>query len=94
MSRQSPVAIKLDDELRARVKALATARQRSPHWLMQTAIEAYVEVEEKREAFRQDALRAWEDYQLTGLHVTHSEADAWLAKLAAGEDTPPPEPHG
>jgi predicted transcriptional regulator len=40
-----------------------------------------------------DALRAWENYQATGLHVTGEEADAWLAKLAAGEDIAPPQSH-
>ena len=39
-----------------------------------------------REAFTQDALRAWEEYQRTNLHLTLEDADAWLAKLEAGED--------
>ena len=49
--------------------------------------------EEKREAFRQDALRAWNEYQTSGLHVTLEEADAWLEKLEAGEDVEPPKCH-
>jgi len=49
--------------------------------------------EEMREQFRADALVAWTDYQATGLHVTEEEADAWLAKLEAGEDAEPPECH-
>ena len=53
----------------------------------------YVECEEKHEAFRQDGIRAWDAYQETGLHVTHAEADAWLAQLAAGDDQKPPECH-
>lgn len=89
----SPVAVKLDTELQARMKALADARDRSPHWMMREAITKYVEREEKREAFRQDGLRAWETYQSTGLHVTHDEASAWLAKLAEGDDQEPPECH-
>jgi len=88
-----PVAIKIDPEIKARVKRLADARQRTPHWLMREAIRQYVEREEKREAFRQDAISAWNEYQSTGLHVTMEEADAWLAKLEAGEDAEPPECH-
>src|SRR3546814_16941983 len=53
---------------------------------MREAIAQYVEREEKREAFRQDAIRVWDEYQQTGLHLTLEEADAWLAKLEAGED--------
>lgn len=85
--------IKLDDELKTRVHRLADLRDRSAHWIMREAITQYVEREEKREAFKQDAMRAWNDYQANGLHVTHEEADAWLAKLEAGEDAEPPKCH-
>lgn len=68
-------------------------RRRSSHWLMREAIEQYVDREERREQFRQDALAAWAEYQATGLHVTGEEADAWLARLEAGEDAEPPECH-
>jgi len=85
--------IKLDDELKSRVHRLADQRDRSAHWIMREAITQYVEREEKRESFKQDAMRAWNDYQANGLHVTHEEADAWLAKLEAGEDAEPPKCH-
>jgi predicted transcriptional regulator len=88
-----PVAIKLDDEIRARVKRLADARQRTSHWLMREAITQYVEREEKREAFRQEALEAWQAYRVTGQHLTAEEADAWLARLEQGQDVEPPECH-
>lgn len=86
-------SIKLDDELKGRVQHLAEARRRTSHWIMREAIAQYVEREEKREAFKQDAIRAWEDYQRTGLHLTLEQADAWLAKLEAGEDVEPPKCH-
>ena len=88
-----PVAIKIDPDTKARVKRLATARNRTSHWLMREAITQYVEREEKREAFRQDGIKAWNDYQTTGLHVTAKEADAWLARLQSGKDVEPPECH-
>ena len=88
-----PVAIKIDPEIKERVKRLADARHRSPHWLMREAISQYVEREEKRETFRQDAINAWSEYQATGKHVTMEEADAWLAKLEAGQNVGPPECH-
>jgi len=89
-----PVAIKIDSDIKERVKRLADARQRTPHWVMREAIRQYVEREEKREALRQDAINAWKEYQATGLHVTMAEADAWLAKLEAGKDAKPPECQG
>lgn len=88
-----PVAIKIDDDTKVRVKRLAEARHRTAHWLMREAITQYVEREEKREAFRQDTLKAWEEYRATGLHVTAVEADAWLAQLEQGKDIEPPECH-
>jgi len=86
-------SIKLDDDLKERVQHLASARRRTPHWIMREAIAQYIEREEKREAFKQDALRAWEDYQRTGLHLTLDEADAWLERLEAGEDAELPKCH-
>ena len=86
-------SIKLGDELKERVRHLAEARRRTSHWIMREAIAQYVDQEEKREAFKQDALHAWEHYQRTGLHLTFEEADAWLAKLEAGDDTELPECH-
>ena len=88
-----PVAIKIDDDTKARLKRLADARHRTAHWLMREAITQYVEREEKREAFRQDTLKAWEEYRTTGLHVTADEADSWLAQLENGNDIEPPECH-
>ncbi len=88
-----PVAIKIEPDIKERVKRLADARQRSPHWVMREAIRQYVEREEKREAFRQVTIDAWNDYQATGLHITGEEADEWLAKLEAGQDAEPPAVH-
>jgi predicted transcriptional regulator len=60
---------------------------------MREAVEQYVSREEMRERLRQDALAAWNHYQTTGLHATSEEAEAWLAKLEAGEDAETPECH-
>lgn len=86
-------SVKLDDALKGRVQHLATARRRTPHWIMREAIEQYVEREEKREAFKREALEAWAEYQRTGLHLTGEEVDAWLAKLEAGDDAEMPTCH-
>ena len=93
MPNAATTSLKLDAEVKQRVQRLASARRRSPHWLMREAIEEYVEREEKREQFRQDALAAWAHYQTTGLHATAEETDAWLAKLETGKDAAPPKCH-
>jgi predicted transcriptional regulator len=88
-----PVTVKIDQDTAERLKHLAEARQRTPHWLMREAIAQYVVREEKLEAYRQDGIKAWEDYQRTGLHATAAQADAWLAQLEQGQDDEPPECH-
>lgn len=47
----------------------------------------------ERNSFRQDTLKAWEDYRATALHLTAEEADAWLAELEQGNDIAAPECH-
>lgn len=91
MPAAHPVAVKLDPDIRERIRQLAKTQHRSPHYLMREAIAQYVEREEKREALRQDALRAWADYQETGQHLPHAAADDWMAQLEAGHDVEPPE---
>jgi predicted transcriptional regulator len=93
MAKLSTTTLKLDSATKERVRRLASARRRSPHWVMREAVEQYVEREEKREQLRQDALSAWAEYQTTGLHVTAKEADAWLAKLEAGRQAAIPKCH-
>ena len=93
MAVSSTTSVKLDAETRKRLQRLASARRRSAHWVMREAIEQYVEREEKREQYRQDALVAWNHYQMTDLHATAEEADAWLAKLEAGKHAASPKCH-
>ncbi|MDD2466287.1 MAG: ribbon-helix-helix protein, CopG family [Desulfobulbus sp.] len=87
------ISVKIDPEMKARVKRLAVSRRRSTHWLMKAAISQYVEREEKHESFRQDSIRAWNEYQATGLHVALEKADAWLGTLEDGQDVEPPKCH-
>jgi predicted transcriptional regulator len=71
-------SLKIDDALKARVQQLASQRRRSPHWIMLEAIQQYVEREEARESFKQEALASWTAYQETGRHLTGQEVRAWL----------------
>ena len=86
-------SIKLDAETKERVRKLAEARRRSPHWIMREAIAQYVAEEEWRREFYEAGMESWEDYKRTGLHVTHEEFEAWFDTLDAGERVPPPECH-
>jgi len=89
----SQTSLKLDADVKERLQRLAGTRRRSAHWLMREAIVQYVDREEKRESFKQEALDAWEKYQRTGLHLTGDEVNAWLEKLAQGKKAKLPKPH-
>lgn len=93
MKTQVNASVKLPTALHARVINLAELRDRTPHALMLHAIENYVTREEKREAWRQEGIAAWEEYQRTGLHLTNAEVKEWLLQLAAGNNVEPPECH-
>lgn len=88
-----PIAIKIDQDTRDRVKRLAEARHRTSHWMMREAIRQYVEREEKREALRQDAIKAWNEYQETGMHVSGDEVIAWLDTWGEENEQPAPVCH-
>lgn len=83
-------SLKLDTELRDRLRRLAEAQRRTPHWLMREAIVQYVAREEARERLRADALAAWAEYEASGQHATGDAVDAWMERLEAGEVADPP----
>lgn len=87
------LSVKMDDQMRDRIKNLANARHRTAHWVMREAITQYVEREEKREAFLRDTIQSWEDYQATGLHLTGDEVIAWLETWGTDNEMAAPECH-
>lgn len=86
-------SLKIDDDLRGRVQQLAERRQRSPQMLMVEAIQQYVEREEAREGFKQEALTAWASFQETGRHLTSEEARSWLNTWGTADEKPVPKCH-
>lgn len=86
-------SIKIDSSLKDRVQQLAELRDRSAHWLMLDAIRQYVEREEARESFKQEALNSWKAYQQTGLHLSGDEVEQWLADWDEEDAAEPPACH-
>lgn len=86
-------SLKLDEDIKARVQRLATTRRRSAHWLMREAIRQYVEREEARESFKQEALASWTAYQETGRHLTRDEVQSWLDQWGTEAETDLPKCH-
>ena len=83
--------IKLDETLHARVKALGMLKDRSPHWLMERAIEEYVQREEQYERERAEDLERWERYKRSGKSIPHADVETWLASWGSESETPCPK---
>jgi len=86
-------SVKLNEDLKKRVQHLADVKQRSAHWIMREAIRDYVEREEARENFKQEALASWKAYQETGQHLTSQEVSDWLNTWGTNKETGTPQCH-
>jgi len=84
------LGIKLDEETRERLKALAEDKDRATHWLIKTAIVEYLDKEERAQRERREDLKWWRRYMLTGESISHSAALEWFDALAKGVRKPCP----
>ena len=92
-SQAVTVTVKIEPEMRERMKRLSERRQRTQHWLVRDAIRQYVEREEARDAFVQQARDAWQEYRQTGLHASAEEVLDWLATWGGESETAAPILH-
>jgi predicted transcriptional regulator len=85
-----PMAVKLDPEMKERLLRLAAAKRRSPHWIMKEALREYTEKEELAESLRQETLKRWEIYKITGKSVDNEAVMAWLDTWGSEHETKSP----
>lgn len=86
-------SVKMSPTLRERIQNLAKVRKQSAHAVMLQALETFVSREERREAWRQEGIAAWEEYKQTGLYLTQEELESWANNISQGERTPMPKCH-
>lgn len=87
------ISVKLEQSLKDRVQQLAANQRRSAHWIMREAIQQYVDREEAREGFREEALASWAEYRATGQHLTGDEVRDWLRGWGTDAETDVPHCH-
>jgi len=87
------VTIKLDESDRDRIAALASAKKRTPHYLMKEAILEYVKKEEARQNFIKAAEASFEHYKETGQHITLDEFSNWVDEVQHNPAAPVPACH-
>lgn len=91
ISKTINTGIKLDESLHARLKALGEVKERTPHWIMKTAIAEYVEREESIEREKQEDMERWKRYKASGYSVPNEAVDAWLESIGTDCELPCPK---
>ena len=84
-------AVKLDTQIKARLKSLGGKIERTPHWIMKTAIEQYLDEQERYWKEREEDMARWEHYSLTGEFVAHEAVNAWLESVGTQGEIPCPK---
>lgn len=84
--------LKLPDELKARIAAVAQQCGKSAHAFMVEALQLQTELAERRSAFVADALLAREEVARYGLVVDADEVFDYLKARAEGKPARKPDP--
>lgn len=87
-TRTVNTGVKLDEGLHQRLKVLGNLKARTPHFLMKTAIEEYIQREEQYEREKEEDRKRWNNYQLTGKAVAHQEVKIWLNSWGSEAEVP------
>jgi predicted transcriptional regulator len=83
--------IRIEDELKARIAAVAEEAGTTPHAFLIEAISQRVEQAEAEAELRRIAERRWRAYAKDGLSVPWDEARTWLVARASGKPAPRPK---
>ncbi len=87
----STTTIRLPEDLRSRVEAVAATQGSSMHAFMLEAIAEVTERMERRQDFHAEGQRRWKKLLKTGEYLTHDDVRAYAMALAKGENpTEPP----
>ena len=92
-SRTANMTVKLEGSERDRLKTLAAAKKRTPHYIMREAIQKYLDEEEAEQRFIAAGEASLKHYQKTGLHITLDELRTWAKDAKKHPNAPMPECH-
>ena len=84
------LGVRLDEQLEARLNALAEKKNRSKSYLAKEALKRYIEEEESREYEKQLTLTRWEHFQETGEVVSNDSMIEWLDSWGSDQEKPCP----
>ena len=82
-----PTGVKLESNIKTRLKKLSKLKHRTIHWLMKEAIEQYIEHEEEAEKLKQETLTRWEQEAMRNRTVDNKDVMAWLDSWGTDHET-------
>ena len=87
MTKTSPVSLRLEADLNARIAAIAVAMDRPKSWAIEQAVKDFVEVQEWQLAAIDEGLRAADEGRVVG----HEAVAAWVRSWGRADESPPPK---
>lgn len=84
------LGVRLDEQLEARLNALAEKTHRSKSYLAKEALTRYIEQEETKALENQETLTRWEKYQETGVVISNDDMMNWLDSWGTDQEKPCP----
>ena len=87
----STTSLKLDDDLKQRIAAVAQGHDTTAHaWMVETLRRATEQAEQEAE-FKAVANKRWAKFKRDGKSISQSDMDTYLDALAAGESAAKPK---
>jgi predicted transcriptional regulator len=88
----STTTLKLSEELKARISALAEAEGKTPHAYMVESLEQQADRAERRRKYLVAGDAALRDYQRTGIAYAMEDVERYILAKAQGKKASPPKP--
>ena len=84
-------SIRINEDLRSRLEAFANRHQRTPNFVINEALQTYLEMREQEEAVIEAAKEAWTEFKAERMGVGLSEVSEWLNSWGGPSEKPGPE---
>ncbi len=88
----SPTTLKLPEDLKARLAALAEAEGKTPHAYMVDSLQQVAERAERRREYLAAGERALAEYDRTGIAYAMEDVERYILAIAAGTKPVRPKP--
>lgn len=81
-------SIRINEDLRSRLEAFASRHQRTPNFIINEALQTYLEMKEQEEAVIEAAKEAWAEFQVTRQGADWGEVRDWIESWGGSDERP------